>query len=230
MTDASAIVALRRQRVRAALARRLGSVVAVAEAVHRRHNVSAIIRSAEGFGLHEVHLVTGDFRPSRGAARGAERWVELVRHGSTAAAAAALADRGFRLVVADLDAGAWTPDTVPVDRPLAVLFGSEMAGVSDEARALAEGAVCVPMVGMTGSLNVAAAAACILYRVSERRRDWLRAHQGVDCDLPQAAQDAFFDRWLADDEEARRGMVARAALGRDGSLLSGMDGEEDEGA
>lgn len=215
MSGDPTIMAQRRQRVRDALGRRLGSVVAVAEAVHRRHNVSAIIRSAEGFGVHEVHLVTGGFHPSKGAARGAERWVELVRHDSTAACAATLRDRGFRLVVADLVDGGWTPDDVPVDRPLAVLFGAEMAGVSDEARALADGAICVPMSGLTGSLNVAAAAACILYRVSQRRREWLAAHGLPQDDLPEATQQAFYDRWLAEDEQARQGMIARTQLGDD---------------
>ena len=61
----------RRQRVKQMLARRLSGVVVVAEAVRRRHNTSAILRSCEAFGVHEVHLVTGTFRPSKGAARGA---------------------------------------------------------------------------------------------------------------------------------------------------------------
>ena len=52
------------------LAGRLGSVVVILEAVHRRHNASAILRSCECFGVHEVHLVTKGFKPSKGAARG----------------------------------------------------------------------------------------------------------------------------------------------------------------
>ena len=198
----------RKERVAAALATRLASVVVVCEAVHRRHNVSAILRSAEAFGVHEVHLVTGPFRPSKGAARGAERWLELHRHKQTTACLGELKDRGYRIVVADLvvDAGtpAWAPDTVPVDQPLVILFGAEHSGVSEAALALADGAITVPMRGLTESLNVSVAAACVLQRVTERRRAVVGAG-----DLPQARQQAFFDAWVAAEEEEKSGRRAR---------------------
>jgi len=192
--------------VRAALQARMGSVVVVLEAVHRRHNVSAILRSAESFGVHEVHMVIGPFRPSKGAARGAERWVELHRHDSLGPCIADLKARGYRVVVADVGVGAASPEHVPVDQPLAILFGSEHTGVSELARSLADGAVTVPMRGLTESLNVSVAAACILQRVVERRR----AHVGHG-DLEPARQDAFFDAWVLAEEEEKRGRRSRLA-------------------
>lgn len=206
------LVELRRARVRAVLEDRLSSLVVVCETVRRRHNVSAILRSAEGFGIHEVHLVTGEFRPSRGAARGAERWVDLRMHAETSQCVGELKARGFDLWVADLAEDACGPDDVPVDRPIAVLFGAEMSGVSDEARSLARGVVKVPMVGLTQSLNVSAAAACVLYRLTERRREWLASHTGSRADLPVERQEAFFADWLASEEAAEQGRAARMAL------------------
>lgn len=197
----------RKERVRAALRDRLGSVVVVCEAVHRRHNVSAILRSAECFGVHEVHLVMGRFRPSRGAARGAERWLELHLQVDSRTCLQGLKDRGFRIYVADLDPAAHSPDSLPVDGPVALLFGSELVGVSDEARALADGAVQVPMHGLTESLNVSVAAACVLQRVTERRR----AVAGGG-DLEPDRQQAFFDAWVAAEEEAKLGRQARLGL------------------
>jgi tRNA C32,U32 (ribose-2'-O)-methylase TrmJ len=88
---------------------------------------------------------------------------------------------------------------------VAILFGSELNGVSDEARALSDGAVIVPMRGLTESLNVSVAAACVLQRVTERRRD--RVGGG---DLPVARQEVFFTAWLAREELAKRGVIARA--------------------
>jgi tRNA (guanosine-2'-O-)-methyltransferase len=181
------------------LTRRLGSVTAIVEAVHRRHNTSAILRSCEAFGVHEVQMVTGTFRPSRGAARGAERWVEIVRQPQTTPCIQALKDRGFRVYVADLAPGAYTVDTMPVDEPVAVLFGGELVGVSDEARAVADGAVTVPMWGLTESLNVSVAAACILQRTTARRRAFI----GRSGDLDPARQQAFFDAWVISETKAR---------------------------
>ena len=100
----------------------------------------------------------------------AERWLELHRHAEVGPCFAELRERGFQVYVADLDDEVYSPDTVPVDGPVAVLFGSELTGVSDEARALADGAICVPMRGLTESLNVGSAAACTIFRLAERRR------------------------------------------------------------
>jgi tRNA (guanosine-2'-O-)-methyltransferase len=191
------------ERVRGALSRRLGSVVAVCEAVRRRHNVSAILRTCEAFGVHEVHLVTGGFEVSPGAARGAERWLVRRRFATTEASFADLRARGFRIFVADLLPDAHTPEDVPVDGPLAVVFGSEMRGVSPEARALADGAVRIPMHGLTGSLNVSVSAALLLRVVSERRR----AVAGPD--LPPAEQVRFLEDWRAAEVAAERGRRAR---------------------
>ena len=191
------------------LAGRLGSVVVILEAVHRRHNVSAIMRSCECFGVHEVHLITDGFKPSKGTARGSERWLEIHRYTETAPAIQAVRERGFRVYVADLMEGAFTPESVPMDEPIAILMGAELTGVSDEARALADGAVCGPMHGLTESLNVSVAAACILQRVTERRR---REQNGGD--LPVVQQEAFFKQWYEWEVELRQGMIARSREGR----------------
>lgn len=194
----------RRARVEEALSRRLGSVVAVMESIHRRHNASAIIRSCEAFGVHEVHMVIGRFRPSKGASRGAERWLDVRRHVDIETCIAELKARGFKIYVADLAPDAHTPDSVPIDGPVAIVFGAELVGISKEARALADGAIQVPMRGLTESLNVSAAAACALYRLSERRR----AHLGGG-DLPAPVQADFLQRWVAREDASRRGMHAR---------------------
>ena len=195
----------RQARVRRMLDDRLGSVVVILEAVRRRHNSSAIMRSCECFGVHEVHLVKGNFRPSKGAARGAERWLDIHHHDTTASAVEELKRRGFSIFVADLMDGSHSPDTLPLEGPVAILMGAELTGVSDEARALADGAICVPMRGVTESLNVSVAAACIVQRVSERRRE-----QVGGGDLPVERKDQFFEEWVQREIESRRGIVLRS--------------------
>jgi len=160
----------RRLRIaRGLLERRINGVAVVAEAVRRRHNMSAILRSAEAFGVHEAHMVCNHFQPSTGAAKGSDRWLELTLHQTTTDCVEALRKRGFKLYVCDLDDNAMAPWELPVDEPLALLFGAELAGVSAEARALADGFVKIPMTGVTQSLNVSAAAAVVLSHVCDRR-------------------------------------------------------------
>src|SRR5690554_6982745 len=52
------------------------------ESVHKNHNLNALVRTADAVGLHEVHAVWYDeqFRLSRGAAVGSEKWVKVIHH------------------------------------------------------------------------------------------------------------------------------------------------------
>jgi tRNA (guanosine-2'-O-)-methyltransferase len=169
---------------------RLGSVVVVAEAVRRRHNVSAILRSADALGLHEVHLVTRTFKASAGACRGAERWLRVLLDADTPTCIEGLRQRGFTIWAADLDSSCTLPEAVPVEGPVALLFGSEMAGVSPEARSLCDGIVGLPMRGFVESLNVSVAAALILRSVSERRR------ARVGADLDEIEKERILEAWI----------------------------------
>ena len=168
--------------------------------------MSAILRTCESFGIHEVHLITAGFRVSPGAARGAERWVERRRFDTTAASFADLRARGFRIYVADLLPGAFTPEDVPVDAPLAVVFGSEMRGVSPEARALADGAVRIPMLGLTHSLNVSVSAAILLRTIGDRRRALVGGG-----DLPPEVRADFLARAIEADALEKKGLLARTS-------------------
>jgi tRNA (guanosine-2'-O-)-methyltransferase len=194
----------RRERVQAVLKDRLQSVVIILEAVHRRHNASAILRSCECFGVHEVHMISRGFTPSKGAARGSERWLEVVGHSDTTQCVKALKARGFKIYAADLSDTAFTPDSLPLDGKVAILMGAELTGVSDEARQLVDGFICVPMRGMTESLNVSVAAACIISRVCERKRS---AEGGGD--LSEDRRAAFIEDWEHREISAKAGMEAR---------------------
>lgn len=202
--EARSVTPARAAKVRAALDNRVGTVVAVVESVRRRHNASALVRSCEAFGIHEVHLITGFFKPSTGASRAAERWVKVRVFPNVSDSIDELHARGFKVYVADLVDGAYTPETLPVDTPVAVLFGSEVRGVSAEASAKADGAVMIPMRGLTESLNVSVSGAILLRAAADRRRAM------VGNDLDAAEKSRFFEEWIGREESGRRGLVARA--------------------
>ena len=96
----------REQKISKALSNRLESVTVVLEALHLRHNLNAVLRSAEAFGLFDVHLISHGKPIESGVARGAERWVELHGHQDTTECLEALIERGFSIWVADLQPNA----------------------------------------------------------------------------------------------------------------------------
>ncbi len=155
-----------------ALNHRLGAVRVVIENLHHPHNLSAVMRTCEGLGVQHLHVV--DTRentvPSRRITLGAHKWLAIHRHDRFEECGRDLKTRGFRLYAAMLDPGAVALEEIPVDAPVALLFGNERDGVSPEARAWCDGAYTIPMYGFVQSFNVSVAVAVSLYSVTQRVR------------------------------------------------------------
>jgi TrmH family RNA methyltransferase len=83
-----------------------------------------------------------------------------------------LTDAGIPLIATDL-AGAVVYSAARLSGPAAVVFGNEGRGVSDELLAAASERIIVPIYGKAESLNVATAAAIILYEAVRQRRSTL---------------------------------------------------------
>lgn len=151
------------QRVRQAIENRIGSVTVVLDAPHDPHNGAAVIRTAEAFGLPEVHIVarTETFRVGRTVARGADQWVDAVVHASATEAIERLRDRRFTLVAAHPQ-GELKPEDLPKIQRLALILGNEHDGVCEELERGCENRVRIPMRGFVECLNLSVAAGVLL--------------------------------------------------------------------
>lgn len=192
--------------MRQVLDQRLGYVRCAIEAVYHRHNVSAILRTCDALGIHHVHLVAAEWvSVSKGPARGAERWLALHHHSNAQDAITTIRAAGCRLLVADLAGDAVEPEQVPLDQPVCLWFGAELVGVSDEARAAADGVVALPMRGMAQSLNVSVAAALALRPVADRARQL-----GPRAMLSDTFRGDTFEAWCVRDRALVEGVRLRS--------------------
>lgn len=187
----------RLERMKSVLGARLSGLTIVAEGTHLRHNLSAMIRSAESFGVAKVHLISSEATKMSGAAKGAERWVDLCIHNSTEQCFEHLKMQGYHIYVADIQDNSFTPETLPIDKPVAIVMGTELVGVSETAKNLADGSVIIPMFGLTQSLNVSVASACLLQRLSTRMRE-----DGVGA-MSENDQQNVLEHWI-DREDIER--------------------------
>lgn len=138
--------------------------------VHKPHNLSAIVRSCDAMGLARAHAVAPHrLQVHRHTASGSGRWVEVVVHSTVEAAVQRLTSEGLRIVAAHRGPGSRPLDAVDLTLPTALLVGSELEGLSEEARALAHEFVEVPMQGMVESFNVSVATAVLLYEAVRQR-------------------------------------------------------------
>ncbi len=141
--------------------------------IHDPHNVSAIYRSCDAFGVPKVHLYYTDTAfPTLGASSSASarKWVDTVRHKDKESLMAAMRAEGMQVL-----ATSCTPKAKPLQeydlvRPTAIIMGNEHRGVDTELVDAVDGEVYIPMYGMIQSFNVSVAAAVILSEASRQRR------------------------------------------------------------
>jgi len=161
----------RYRRLRSVLDKRQPDLTVLMENVHKPHNLSAILRTADAVGVYEAHAVnpTGGVPTYHDTSGGSEKWVYLRVHPSIEEAAAHLKERGFTIYAANLSERAVDYRQVDYVRPAVVLLGAEKWGVSQRAAELADADVIIPMMGMVQSLNVSVAAAVILFEAQRQR-------------------------------------------------------------
>ena len=153
----------RRSRIDAVVTQRTRRVVPVLDGLIDPHNIAAVLRSADAFGVQDIHVIehTDPFLASHRVAQGTEQWLDVIRHHDARSCAVHLRERGYRLLWASMD-GEITPENLNRAGRTAIIFGNEHAGVSVEAERLCDGRYTIPMRGFVESLNVSVANAITL--------------------------------------------------------------------
>jgi tRNA (guanosine-2'-O-)-methyltransferase len=164
----------RQERIRTTLSKRQPDLTVVLENVHDPHNVSAILRSCDAVGVLRAHAVYTVEEPPAGAfarqtSASAAKWVEVERHGSISRCYERLRAAGFTVLATSISPNSRPLFNWDLASPVALVFGNEMRGVSDDAQSRADGMIEIPMVGMVQSLNVSVACAVCLYEAFRQR-------------------------------------------------------------
>jgi tRNA (guanosine-2'-O-)-methyltransferase len=155
------------------LAHRQPELTLFLEQVHKPHNLAAIVRTADAVGVSDVHATWEDKKiklAGNKSATGSQNWVNVHSHDSTVEAIQTLRDQGMQIIATNLSDTAIDFREVDYTIPTAIILGQEKTGISNEALALADQDVIIPMVGMCQSLNVSVASALILYEAQRQRQ------------------------------------------------------------
>ncbi len=163
----------RQARIRGVLARRQKDLTLVLDNIWDPHNVSAILRSCDAFGVLRVHLYyTTEKWPDIGhkTSGSARKWMERQNHNDGPAMIEGLRATGHQIVRTGFSDQARPHYDFDFTRPTAVILGNEHRGVSPELIALVPDEMYIPMQGMIPSLNVSVASAVILYEAFSQRR------------------------------------------------------------
>ncbi len=170
--DPAFLLDSRRQRIDEVVAHRTRTLVVVIEAFCDPQNVNAVLRTCDAFGVQEVHVVDGPMKPydrNKRISQNADKWLDVVRWGTTAECLDALRARGFAIYATHLGEGSRPLAELSFQGKVALVFGNESRGVSREALQRADARYVIPMRGFVQSLNVSVAAAVSLAHAVERR-------------------------------------------------------------
>lgn len=165
----------RLQRMNQVLEHRTRQVCIVLENVLQAHNASAVLRSADCFGIQDIHLITNDnkFKASKGITRGSHKWLTLTRYNqrginNTEPCFESLRQKGYRIACLHPHAEATSLDQLNVEtQKIALVIGSEKTGLSEYALSNCDYKIKYPMLGYSESFNLSVLAALCM---NEMRR------------------------------------------------------------
>lgn len=150
-------------------------VTVVLEDIYQPHNASAVVRTADLLGVQDIHIIENrnKYTVNPDVTLGSSKWTDMIRYrerdtDNAMACVARLKAGGYRIVATSPRAESVTPESIPLDTPMAFCFGTELTGLSDAMLAQADTFLRIPMHGFTESFNISVSAAIVLYTVMQR--------------------------------------------------------------
>lgn len=145
-------------------------VLPVLEDVYQFRNAAAIVRSVEACGFHKVVALQeeNNFEPNLKVTKGADTWVEVEKLPRNMESFQKIKDKGYKIVAVSLESNAKMLPDYEITEPIALVFGTEMEGVSQEILDFADETLAIPMYGFTRSFNVSVAASICMYELKQK--------------------------------------------------------------
>ena len=171
------ITSQRAERMRAVLQQRTRHITFALENIYQGHNASAVLRSCEINGIQDVHIIENHntFKPTNDIAMGSSKWLSIHKHSNheenTVSCINHLKSKGYTIVSTTPHKDEITLDQLPLEKPLALLFGTELSGLSETAIQHSDQYVKIPMYGFTESYNISVSAAICAYNLMQKLRN-----------------------------------------------------------
>lgn len=167
------------------------------EDLYQPHNASAVLRSCDIFGIQDIHIIENKhaYTVNKDIAMGSPKWLNLHKYRNTENNSLdciqKLKAKGYRIVATSPHPRGYELKDLPVDKPLALFFGTELTGISETVLEHADDFVMIPMYGFTESFNISVSAALCLHSMVEKLHN-----TDVDWHLNEAERDELRLHWL----------------------------------
>ena len=164
----------REERLKNVLHKRQPDLTVVLENVFDPHNISAVMRTCDAVGIQDIYVLnTKISRHKKWGAKSsssAAKWLTVHEYSNASVCFADLRKKFPLILTTHLSSSAVSLYDIDFTNPVALIFGNEHDGVSEEIRALADGNFVIPQVGMIRSLNISVACAVSLYEAFRQKQ------------------------------------------------------------
>jgi tRNA (guanosine-2'-O-)-methyltransferase len=188
----------RERRLKQVLNKRQNDLTVVLENVFDPHNISAVMRTCDAVGIQDIHVLNTKIgKHKKWGARSsssAAKWLTVHQHSDAAICFAELRKKFPLILTTHLSSSSVSLYDIDFTAPVALVFGNEHDGVSEEIRALADGNFIIPQLGMIRSLNISVACAVSLYEAFRQKH--AAAHY-EKIKLPDKEYQALWKQWEA---------------------------------
>ncbi|MBU0506797.1 MAG: RNA methyltransferase [bacterium] len=197
------------------LSKRTRHIAVVLENLYQSHNASAVVRSCDCFGVQDIHVIEkeNEFAFNKEIALGASRWTTLhvykAQEKPLEEVLLSLKNKGYSLVATSLRDDTIPINELPIDQKIALCFGTEIEGLSDEFYEQVDYRVKIPMHGFTQSFNVSVSVALCLYELIEKLH-----HSGINWHLSEQEQEELRLEWMTKSAQNGEKLVERFMLNR----------------
>lgn len=192
----------RRERILNVLHNRQVNLTVVLENVEDPHNVSAVLRTCDAVGIQDVYVLTTKVpRQKKWGAKSsssAAQWLTVHQYSDVNGLVAELRKKYDRIFTTHLATDSVSLYDIDFNGSVALVFGNEQNGVSDELRALADGNFIIPMMGIIRSLNISVACAVSIYEAMRQKKN---AGHYQQPSLPETQRAALLTEWGIKEED-----------------------------
>jgi tRNA (guanosine-2'-O-)-methyltransferase len=183
----------KRDKIAATLSNRTRHITIALEDLYQEHNAAAALRSAECFGIQDIHIVESNhkFKPAVSIAMGSPKWLDIHRYRSVEQCIETLKKDNYKIIATTPHTSACTIYDLPLESKVALFFGTEDNGLSPYVMEQADGYAVIPMYGFTESFNVSVSVALCLQALVTRMQQ-----SGYAWQLTDQEQDDLMLQWL----------------------------------
>jgi tRNA (guanosine-2'-O-)-methyltransferase len=191
----SLLLEVRKEKIDRVVEQRTRTFTVVLDRLEDSFNMAAVLRTCEAMGVQEVHVVINPeapFLPNSRVAQGCDKWLDVKLYKSFAECREHLKQRGFALYASAIREGSTSLYSLRFDSKIAIIFGNERFGVSEEVLANVDGSFWIPMRGFSQSINISAAASACISRAIAWREEHLGKVGDLTAEEAQTLRERFY--------------------------------------